>query len=276
MTGHPSALPLKTDVRLVYWLSLALAGLLAAAAVTGLLYGMRGLYEPYPASQPGIIGQDIVMLAGGVPLLLVSMWLTRRGSLVGIFLWAGTLFYAAYTYYFMAVGAFNALFPIYVAIVALGTYGLLALLFRVDTQTLARRLSDTAPRRATAGFFFVIVGLFTLTWGGLVVSTVAQGAELNPVQHLVVAIDGAILLPVLFYAGVQLWRGAASGILLGGMLLVKSAATGLTLAFTGAFAMWWNRAFDPFEAFLIVIFGTMTISAVVLLLLYPRSVGRPG
>jgi len=43
--------------------------LLLISSVVGLLYGSRGLYGPYPASLAGLVGQDIVTLVVGLPLL---------------------------------------------------------------------------------------------------------------------------------------------------------------------------------------------------------------
>lgn len=261
----------RADFALAYGLSVALVVLLAIAGLLGAAFGMDGLHEPYPASLPGLLGQDILSVIGAAPLLAIGLWLARRGSLVGLFLWAGMLFYAAYTYFFMVVGAVTPLLPAYVAIVALGTYGLLALLFRLDVEAVAHRFSGRTPRRWVAGYFLAVVGLFMVLWGGLVSTSLAEGTGLDPVQHQVVAIDLTILLPVLLYAGVQLWRGAASGYVLGGLLLVKTAATSFTLAFNGTLAMLWNAELVASEAVLAVIFGAMAIGALALLVPYLRS-----
>src|SRR5688572_29325475 len=119
-------LPVKGNLTFVYRLSGVLAGLLVVASLIGLRFGPSGLYDDYPAALAGLVGQDIVTLAFGLPLLLVAMWLTRRGSSGGLLMWAGVQFYFAYSYYFFLVGGFNALFLIYVAIVATSLYALLA------------------------------------------------------------------------------------------------------------------------------------------------------
>ena len=93
-------LPIKNKLTFAYTLSGLLAVLLLISSVAGLLYGGHGLYEPYPASLAGLVGQDAITLAVGLPLLLASMWLTARGSTGGLLLWTGTLFYFAYSYYF--------------------------------------------------------------------------------------------------------------------------------------------------------------------------------
>jgi hypothetical protein len=117
-------------------LSVVLAVLLLVSSVAGLLYGSRSLYDSYPAALAGLVGQDAVTLVVGIPLLVSSMWLARRGSMRGLLLWAGTLFYFAYSYYFYVIGGFNALFLIYIAIVSTSLYGLLSLLFAIDPDAL--------------------------------------------------------------------------------------------------------------------------------------------
>lgn len=252
------------DLQLPFRLTLVLGVLLGGSAFVGLSTGLSGLYEPYPASEAGMVAQDAVVLLVILPVLGVSVGFARRGSVAARLAWAGTLFYAAYTYYFMLIGAFTVLFPAYLVIVALSTYALLALLFTIDVEATARVVRSGAQRRAIASFFLITVALFLVLWGGLVASTFAAGGTLNPVQHLVVAIDGATLLPVLAYAGVQLLRRKPIGYVLAGVLIVKAGLTGFTLAFTSAFAMWWNGEVVESEAFLLGIFGVMALVALAL------------
>ena len=60
---------------------------------------------------PGFLAQDAYNLVVGLPILLASLWLARRGSFIGLLLWPGALFYMLYTYALYLVGApFSALF----------------------------------------------------------------------------------------------------------------------------------------------------------------------
>lgn len=63
------------------------------------------------------------------------MWLARRGSLIGLLLWPGTLFYVLYGYAFYLIGVpFNALFLLYVALVTVSTYTMIGLLASIDGE----------------------------------------------------------------------------------------------------------------------------------------------
>jgi hypothetical protein len=266
-------LPIKNKLTLPFALSALLAVLLVVSSVAGLLYGSRGFYEPYPASLAGLVGQDIVTLVVGLPLLFASVWMTARGSTRGLLLWTGTLFYFAYSYYFYVIGGFNALFLVYIAIVSTSLYGLLSLLFSTDPEALKARFDPRMPTRLVSSFLVGYSLLFVLMWVGMSLSSAAAGTQPDEVTHSVVAIDCTVLLPLLFFGGLLLWRRDAWGYVLGGFLLVKMAATGFTLAFTTALGAWWARAIDPFNAFLFVLFALMAIGSLVLLVPYLRSVG---
>lgn len=96
-------------------------------------------------------------------------------------------------------------------------------------------------------------------------SSAVAGTRPGAVTHSVIAVDCTVLLPLLFFGGLLLWRRDAWGYVLGGFLLVKMATTGFTLAFTTALGVWWVRGIDPFNAFLFVLFALMAIGSVALL-----------
>lgn len=268
-------LPVKGNLTFIYRLSGVLVGLLVVASLIGLRFGWSGLYDSYPATLAGLVGQDMVTLAVGLPLLLGAMWLTRRGSTAGLLVWSGALFYFAYSYYFFLVGGFNELFLVYVAIVATSLYALLALLFHIDAEALSAQFGKRGPVRRAASFLVGTALVFAVMWGGLSIASALAGTTPDPVVHLVVAIDGAVLLPLHFFGGLKLWRQESWGYVLGGLLLTKATATGLGLAFTSTLAMWWAGTVDPFEVFLAVLFGLMALVGLALLIPYLRS-AAPG
>src|SRR3712207_5855413 len=269
-------IPVKNRLTLAHALSSLLIILLLVSSIVGLLYGGRGFYDSYPASLAGLVGQDGVTLVVGIPLLAVSTWLTRRGSTRGLLLWMGTLFYFAYCYFFNVVGGFNALFLVYIAIVSASLYGLLSLLFAIDAEALGDRFATRTPTRLVGGFFIGISLLFALMWGGMSITSAVAGVQPEEVLREVVIIDLTVLLPLLFFGGLRMWRREAWGYVLGGLLLVKVLATGSTLAFTTALGAWWARAINAFDAFLFVLFALMAIGALPLLVTYLRSIQEEG
>jgi hypothetical protein len=266
------ALPLTRDLSIAFTLTHAVATLALGASIAGLLYGPRGWwYDANPATLPAFLGQDAMMLGFGVPLLVVSAWLARRGSLRGTLCWMGAFFYIAYSYYFYVVGGrFTVHFPIYIALVSMGTYGALAVLFSLDLRRLASRFEDM-PVRTTSAYFMITALAFAGLWLSAIEAHVRTGTTLDAVSRAVIAVDGVVLLPLLFYGGRALLRRDPLGYALAGLLLVKAAATFLTLIVTTAVAARWGRSIDLVQTTSYVVGFA---AAVVLLVWYLRSI-RP-
>ncbi len=215
-------LPAKNELTATYRVSALLAALVLITSIVGLMHGGDGFYSAHSASLAGLVGQDFISLVVGPPVLLGAMWLTRQGSTRALLVWAGALFYFAYSHLFFVVGGFNALFPVYVVSVAAGIYGLIALLLAMEPQVVKARFAREGPHRVVAGFLVGIGLLFAFMWGGMSVAMIAAGKQPDSVVHLVVAIDGAVLLPALLVGGWKLWHRAAWGYALGGLLLAKT------------------------------------------------------
>jgi len=268
--GAPPALPVRGSLAAAYRLSLAAAVLLAVTSACGLLWGTRGLYQADPVLLPQLIGQDALGLAMALPLLLVSMRLARRGSLAGLLLWPGALFYLAYWYYFYVAGVrFGPLFLVHVALVATSGAALLALLAQLECDAIPRRFSPGFPAGLVGGFMAATGVLFSLLWIADVVGRLRAGTPLDPVSRTVYAIDLVVALPAVAAVGVALARGRAWGYALAGMLLVKVAAGMLTLLSTAAFTAWWGQ---PVEPFLVVAFGSTFAAALACTVAYLRAI----
>ena len=241
-------LPMAGDVTLVSRMTGLLLTLLAGSAVAGLTLGPRGWYDTAAATYPAFLGQDAITLVLGLPLLALSMWAARQGSTRGLLCWMGALFYIAYSYAFYVLGArITWLFPVYIVIVSLGMYGSLALLFALDGRALAARVGPRLPRRAIATYLVATATFFAGLWLALIGSRLAAGVEPDLVVRTVVAVDGIVLLPLLFFGGLWLWQAAPLGVALAGLLLVKAAATFLTLIANTLVVLAWGQAVSTVE-----------------------------
>ncbi len=165
---------MKNQTTLLWLVSLvALLALVAAGA--GLFYQTDG--EPYPYTNhrgetvmltgrglyaydtvsfnAQMQANDFVTLALGLPLLLVSAWLARRGSLRGHLLLTGTLGFFLYTYMSMSfLAAYNALFLVYVALFSLSLFAFILSMLAFDLKTLPGRFSARLPRGLIAATLF--------------------------------------------------------------------------------------------------------------------------
>lgn len=192
-----------------------------------------GLYGPNPALGvteaeaglllPGFLGQDAFNLLVGVPLLLGSLWLARRGSLVGLLFLPGTLFYALYWYVLYLTGApFSVLFLVYVPLVTLSAFTIIGVVSSTDGEEVRRRLSATVPARAI-GALLVVLGLLTLAQDttGALVTALADDAPADPAARPVWISDLALQAPAVIVGGALLWRRQPLGYVAGAGLLLQ-------------------------------------------------------
>jgi hypothetical protein len=254
-------------------LALLTAVLLLVTSVAGLLYGQRGLYTPDPATLPTFLGQDAVTLTVGLPLLLVSVRLARRGSARGLLLWLGVDFYLAYSYlYYPLSPEFNPLYLAYLAIVSMSGYGLLALLLGTDADAVRARFSSRTPARPLGGFMVAMGALFAAKWVSAIVADLLAGTAPGHVALTVWPLDLIVALPALFWGGIWLWRRQAWGYVVAGLLLLKMALLGVTLVLNSWLVTLWGQPLDPTLPFYILIgLGGLAGLLVYLRCLFPES-----
>jgi hypothetical protein len=199
------------------------------------IYGQGIYHYDTVASASQEKGQDVVTLFLGIPLLLISLLLYRRGSLRGQLLLTGTLGYVLYTYGSMAfLTAYNPLFLVYVALFSASLFAFVLALTSIDMQALPSHFSPHLPRRSIAVFLFA-VGLFLLfMWLGLIVPALAQGQApqgLESTTTLVIQVlDLGIIVPVAFLSGILLLRCAPLGYMLASIVLVKTLTLGTAVS----------------------------------------------
>src|SRR5688500_16073562 len=113
------------DLRFPSALTRLAAALLLVSAAAGVALGARTLYASEPM-RVALIAQDGVAIVFGLPLLVISAWSARRGSLRGLLCWIGALFYLAYFWFFHVAGVqFGPLLPAHIVIVSIGMFGAL-------------------------------------------------------------------------------------------------------------------------------------------------------
>ena len=239
------------------WL-IPIIGILALiAAGTGLFYQTDG--QPYPfTSHRGeevmIYGQgiyanetvssvaqakanDLVMLALGLPLLVVSTWLAFRGSLRGRLLLTGTLGFILYTYISMAfLAAFNALFLIYTALYSLSLFAFILSMMSFDLETLPEKFSERLPHGWIAGLLFFVSGFLLLAWlGRILPPTLGRQTPLleNATTMVIQAMDLGLVLPLAVLGGILLLRRSAWGYLLASVALMKGMTMGIAVSAMG-------------------------------------------
>lgn len=177
-------------------------------------------------------GTDVITLFVCIPLLLVSFFLYRRGSLRGSILFVSMLVYFLYlgaTYTFSV--AFNSLFLIYTALLSAGLFAAIIAMTTFDTQALANKVASGMPHRGIAIFMFV-AGLGTLMlWLSELIGPIMTGqapANLGPYTTMFThGFDSAVITPATVVTGMFLLKRKPLGYLLAAPLLILCTIIGV-------------------------------------------------
>jgi len=180
------------------------------------------------------IGQDLVTLILGLPLLIAGIFLTHKGSLRGRLLLTGALGYFLYTYGAMSfLTAFNPLYLVYVALFSLSLFGFILSLAGLNPEEVAAHLSDQFPRRTIATYFIIVAAFLSLAWLGLVVPPMFSGkppAGLESAITMVIqSLDLGVIMPTAFLTAILLLQKRPWGDTLAVVVLFKILSMGAAL-----------------------------------------------
>lgn len=189
------------------------------------LYG-KGVYFHMSAEvAPQGIAQDVVTLLIGIPLLIISLVLYRRGSLVGQVLLTGTLGYFLVTYLFFTMMAmYNQLFILWVVLLSLSFYAFVISFRAIEPREFVSKISTKFPTKTTGYFLMFTAIIIGLLWLSIVVPPLITGTIPTAVEHyttlVVQALDLSILLPASFIAGYLLIKRNRGGYKLASIYIV--------------------------------------------------------
>jgi len=203
------------------------------------IYG-KGLYRyDTPLIAVGYRVSDAFTLIVGIPLLLISFWAYRRGSIRGKILLTGTLLFFLYNFGSLAIGAaYNNLFLLYILLTVATFLGAIGLLLSFDLQALPNLFSERVPRRGISILFIISgIALFCI-WLFLSIAPALLGntapAELASYTTIITfVVDMGIIAPVLVTTGILFRRREPLGYILASVLLIFIDALGTSLLIMG-------------------------------------------
>lgn len=221
MNTTTNNLPIKRGLRLTYAASLLIAALLVIASTAGLLYPAT----IYPTGEllDSFLVNDLVNLLIGLPILLLSMWLTRRGQLVGLLFWPGALFFVLYNYLIYLFGMpLNNFFLLYLCLVTLSLYTLIGLVAGIDGAEVQQLLTAAVPERLSGS---ILAGLGTLFFLRVFVVTINALIDQQPLARTEIAllVTDFLTSPAWIISGALLWRRQALGYVSGLGLLFQAS-----------------------------------------------------
>jgi hypothetical protein len=169
------------------------------------------------------VGTDVVSLFIGLPILLGSMWLARRGKLIGLLFWPGALMYVLYDHiaYVYAL-PLSWILLLHMALLTLSAYTTIALVASIDGEAVKRRLGGFVPEKVAGGALVGLGGLFLLLVVGTIGGALVSQTPLHRTE-LAVWIADSIIAPALIVGGVLLWRRQALGYVTAAGLLFQAS-----------------------------------------------------
>ena len=218
---HNTSLPINRSLTLTYAFSLIIAILMAAASVAGLMW--RSIIYPTDELLRAFMSNDVVNLFIGLPILLGSMWLARRGQLIGLLCWPGALLFVLYNYivYVFAM-PLNVAFVSHLVLVTLSVYTIIGLVASIDGKATRQRLTGAVPVRTAGGILAGLGLLFFLRVIAVMVNALASQALIAETE-LAISISDFVVMPTWVIGGVLLWRREALGYVAGLGLLFQGS-----------------------------------------------------
>ena len=262
-------------------LSALLVAVTSAATVASLAYrdALRG-----PEAMIGSLqGTALVLLVVTVPILAASMLMVARGRTAWLLGWLGTLGSIMYQAVLLLFATpFNGFFFLYVAMLSLSFWALVALAPRIDVDELARAAGSHAPVRLVAAYLLINGVMFLALWLQATVPAVLStespaflegtGMTTGPVQVL----DLAFTLPLMTLAVVLLLRRRPWGYVLAGSLLVMLAIESASIGVDQGLGQAADPASPAVSDALTPVFAVLTILGLGVLALFLRPAPKRG
>lgn len=237
------------------------------------IYG-RGLYKNDSVSVAAQgIAADFVTLLLGIPMLLVSSYLTNKNSFRASILQTGTLGYFLYTYMsYVFLWMYNPFFIIYVILMALSLYAFILSMMSYDMEIISSYFRENLPVRILGCFQFFIAFALGMLWLGKIAPSIFEGTVPVGLEHyttlVIQGMDLGIVVPTAALSGILLIRRKPFGYLLTSVVILK----GITML-TAISAMMINMTLHGVEINLIeiIIFPVFNLLAIMSLILLLKN-----
>jgi hypothetical protein len=201
---------------------------MTVASVVGLLY--QTVIYPTDELILSFAPNDALNLVVGLPILLGSMWLARRGKLIGLLCWPGALFYVLYVYVPYVIGVpFNVLFLPYLVLVALSAYTLIGLVASIAGEAVRQRLTGVVLARTSGGILAGLAILIIVRQIAVIVTALTSQTPVDTLELPSRIADFAVAVPALLVSGILLWRRKAIGYVASAGLLLGYGVLALGL-----------------------------------------------
>ncbi len=201
---------LKSRTTPAYFVSIIVLSLMATASAGGLI--MQNIYQDSAVIQSGWVGNALISLVIGVPVLAGSMVLSMRGNKGARLVWMGMLYFALTNYSLHLFGAeFNLFFPLYLSIVVFSILALLLSYQSTDEKEISRLIRHNIPIKWVgvfiAGVSIILIAFHSVIYLRFVFNDQIPNIVLGTVHmtKMVSAINLLIIVPLGVAGAFWIW-----------------------------------------------------------------------
>lgn len=267
----------KNQLGVLNSLSIALFICMGFASVMGIFVDSTYQREMPSLAAQGV-GQDIINLFVGGPIMLVSLLFMNRGSKSASWIFAGAIFYYLYSYIIYTFGIHhNNLFLVYCATLALSSYIFIFWFHYHAGLDIKSWFSKAPPVKGTAVFLLAIAAMFYVIWLVDIVPPLLKGEAPLSVQknnyapNPIHAIDLSFALPGMIITSILLFKKHKLGYLIAPILLVFIVI--LAIALIAMMVMIKARGLSD-DVSVAYIFSVLAVIGCLVLVLFLRRLKR--
>jgi len=226
---------LNAQLKSAYILSLFIAVLTFVAAVGGLV--IQDLYRDNLFVTSGWFGNDLVTLVVALPILIIALILSVRGSQRAQLVWLGMLNYTLYNFAFYLFGAaYNRFFLIYAALFTLSIFALIFGLVGLDVKEISQKFRTKTPVKLISAYMLFVAIALGGFWISQALNFIFTGqvpqiiVTVNGSTNVIAALDLSMVVSTFFLGAIWLWQRQPWGYVLGVIANIKGAVYTLALA----------------------------------------------
>lgn len=232
----------------------------------------KGLYQHDSVSLAAQAkAQDIVTLIFGIPLLIISLCLSRKNLLKGRLLLAGAFGYFLYTYTsYSFLMMYNSFFLIYVIIMSASFFGFILVMMSFNLEEFFLFFNPKLPVKFVGGFlifFGIVIGLM---WLGIIIPPLIDGTVPSELEHYttltIQALDLGFVLPAIIISGILLIKRKSFGYLLSSVLIIKVIAMLIAVSAMSIGMIMAGVKVELIQILIFPLFGLVSIFCLILIL----------
>jgi hypothetical protein len=207
-------LPVRYNLTTLFTLSVIITLLVLIVSIAGIVF-QRNIYTTEILINT-FVPNDIINLVIGVSYILLSLLLTSRNKIIGLFCWPGALFYFIYVFFpYLICVRPGYLFIPYIIIIIASIYNLIGVLASINSSELQQDVSGRIPARTFGGILIALGVIIILRQTSIIIDSVINYKPINTPDLAVMIDDYMLGSPAMIIGGVLLWKRKSLGYLVG-------------------------------------------------------------